>query len=175
MQTNAKVGGTNATVPERQAFCRRGASARSCPCTPRTIWATAVGQTRCCICVACSSHLGAYSSGIGFCPADSVYLHSPVLECGVAQTLSVCSRVGSRCYGLCDEQVFGWRLGGTLGRSVIQQSLPVLAISGMAVPSRAGAEPAMDDTGHRDPSWHRNYPPGNGNIFRYQSYHSSFT
>ena len=102
-------------------------------------------------------------------------LHSPVCCCGVAKTLSVPSRSSHRCYGLCDEQVFGWRLGGTLCRFVIQQSLSVLAVSGMAVASRAGVDLAMDHSGHCNPSWHRNYPPGNGNIFRYQSYHPSFT
>jgi hypothetical protein len=112
-------------------FRRRGASANSCPCIPTTICATAVGRTRCRICVACWSHISAHSSGIGFCPSDAVCLHS-VCWCGVAKALSIPCRVGSGCYGLCDEQVFRWRLGGTLCRFFLQQSFSILAISGMA-------------------------------------------
>ena len=95
-------------------------------------------------------------------------LHSPVRCCGVAKTLSVPSRVGSGSDGPCDEQVFRWWLGGTLCRSVLQQFLSILAVSGMAPASRAGADLAMDDRGNCSPSRHRNHPPGDGNILRHQ-------
>ncbi len=121
-----------------------------------------------CICFACRSDVGAYSSSIGFCPADSVCLHSPVRRCGVAQTPSVPARIGSGHYRLCDDQVFRRGLGGTLCRSVFQQSLSILAISGMATESRAGALLAMADTGNCSPSRHRNDPSRDGNILRHQ-------
>jgi hypothetical protein len=53
---------------------------------------------------------------LAFVLSDAVCLHSPVCWCGVAKALSIPCRVGSGCYGLCDEQVFRWRLGGTLCR-----------------------------------------------------------
>jgi len=143
-----------------------GTSAHGCTCTPTAICTTAIGRTRCDICVTCSSHGGAHSSGIGFCRAGSVCLHSPVRRCGVARTLSVSTRGGSGCYGLSDEQLFRWRQGGTLRGSVLQQSFLIRAISGMAPASRTGTDLTMDDTGNCSPSRHRNYTPGDGNILR---------
>src|SRR6266568_6220234 len=77
--------------------------------------------------------------------------------------------VGVTAYAMSRYSVGGW-----VERSAVQQSVSIFALSGMAVASRAGAELAMDDTGHCNPPRHRNYPPGDGNIFRHQSCHSSF-
>src|SRR3981081_594683 len=148
-------------------FRGRGTSACGCACAPPAISATAVGRARCRIRIACSSHLGAYYSGIGFCRYRSVCLPATVRRCGVARTLSASSRSGGGCYRLRDEQLFRWRLVGTLCGPALQQSLSVLAISRMAAASRAGAELAMDNTGSCNPSWHRNDPPDDGNILRH--------
>ena len=77
--------------------------------------------------------------------------------------------VGVTAYAMSRYSVGGW-----VERSAVQQSVSILAISGMAAASRAGAELAMDDTGHCNPPRHRNYAPSDGNIFRHQSCHSSF-
>ena len=137
-------------------FRGRGTSAHGCSCAPTAICATGVSRTRCRIRIACSSHLGAYYSGIGLCRCGAVCLPSAVRRCGVARTLSVSSRSGSGCYCLRDEQLFRWRLAGTLCGPALQHSLSILAISGMVPASRAGADLAMDDTGNCSPSRHRN-------------------
>ena len=121
-------------------FRRRGGSAHGCSRAPTAICATPVGRARCRICIACSSHLGAYYSGTGFCRSGSVCLPSAVRRCGLARTPSVSSWSGSRCYCLRDEQLFRWRLGGTLRGPALQQSLSILAIPGMASASRACTE-----------------------------------
>ena len=152
-------------------FRDSGRSAHDGTCAPAAISTTAVGSTRCRICVACSSHPGAYYSGIGLCRCGSVCLPSTVCRCGVARTPPVSSRSGSGCYCLRDERLFRWRLGGTLCRPPLQHPLSNLAISGMATASRSCTEIAMADTGDCSPSRHRYHPPGDGNILRHQSYH----
>src|SRR6202158_5981874 len=112
---------------------------------------------------------------LAFCRSGSVCLPSTVRRCGVARTLSVSSRSGSGCYCLRDEQLFRWRLGGTLCGPALQQSLSILAISRMVSASRAGTELALDDAGNCSPSRHRNDPPGDGNILRHPWSHPPFT
>src|ERR1700681_93652 len=48
------------------------------------------------------------------------FVPSAVRRCGLARTPSVSSWSGSRCYCLRDEQLFRWRLGGTLCGPALQ-------------------------------------------------------
>src|SRR6185437_8845683 len=93
----------------------------------------------------------------------------------MAQTPAVSTRLDSWCYGLRDEQIFHWRVGGALCRPILQYSFSVLATSSMELAARCSAIPAMDDPGSCCPSRHSDHPPSDGNIFRHQSRHSPFS
>ena len=156
--------------------CRRGrTSAHGSFGASSAISTTPVGLARCRVCVARHSHVGAYYSRLGFCRSGSVCLPSPVRPCGVARTLSFSSRDCGGCHCLRDESLFRWWLGGTLCGSVLQQPFSILAISRVAPASRARTEIAVDDTGNRNPSRHRNHPPGDGSILCHQQRHPSLT
>lgn len=154
---------------------RRGDPSRSGPRAPVAVCTASVVPARCGIRLTCSPNVGAYHSGIGVCPAHSVCIYSPVCDCCLADTPSVSTRLSVGSYGLRDEQVFRWRLDGTIRGPDLQYSFSILAISSMALSSPCSAIPEMDDPGNCRPSRDSNHPPRDGNILRHEPCHPPFT
>jgi hypothetical protein len=187
VQTNAKVGGTKAIVPERQSFWRW---------LRIGFWACIVISVAVVIRRTVPLAHPPQSAPPQLAELDAVFASHAALTMAhilpalafVLLTPFVYVRrfagaewpkrflfalglvVGVTAYAMSRYSVGGW-----VERSAVLLFNSLFLFSLFRAWHSSRADLAMDHSGHCNPSWHRDYPACDGSILRYQSCHPSFT
>ncbi len=160
MHSDCGCGGRSAVICALGSFAFRPSSTR---------------RSRCSLRVPCRADAGPHSSSIGLCVDRTVGNLSQTRECRMARAPDLSCRIGRRTHRLRNEHLLRRRMGGALCSFVLQQPLPLLALSRVAIyaPRRLSAGKTVDVAGDHRATGNCDDATGHGSILRDWSPHAS--